>query len=160
MARREQLGFGLHPMFESAAHGPSLLFPDSISAPLDLFMHLFGFRFSDPFHHKIVVEKLFSGGPGLYTTNPGLLAPAKLNRPEDWRSSESSSTRLLDAHVGTAPTDREPSRFAALGQAQKDRVFAVRLSGPTCCGRGPSAVRSVSDREPSRFAAGSLARSR
>src|SRR6266568_2390549 len=56
------------------------------------------------------------------------------------------------------PTDREPSRFAALGQAQKDRVFAVRLSGPTCCGRGPSAVCAASDREPSRFAAGSLAR--
>jgi|SRR5438128_622656 len=46
------------------------------------------------------------------------------------------------------PTDREPSRFAALGQAQKDRVFAVRLSGPTCCGRGPSAVRGTFEMRP------------
>src|SRR5207249_534097 len=41
------------------------------------------------------------------------------------------------------PTDREPSRFAALGPAQKDRIFAVRLSGPTCRGQGPFAVRGI-----------------
>ena len=153
MARREQLGFGLHPMFESAAHGPSLLFPDSISAPLDLFMHLFGFRFSDPFHHKIVVEKLFSGGPGLYTTNPGLLAPAKLNRPEDWRSSESSSTRLLDAHVGTAldgprtvpvrsawPGAKGPSFCSPPQRADMLRTGTVR--GPFCVGPRTVPVRS------------------
>ena len=52
---------------------------------------------------------------------------------------------VLDFHAGRIsalpPPDREPSRFAAHGQVQNHRLSAVRLSGPTCCGRGPSAVR-------------------
>ena len=44
----------------------------------------------------------------------------------------------LEGRVGLAlpPPDREPSRFAAPGQAPKDRPVAIPLIGPTCCGRG------------------------
>ena len=49
------------------------------------------------------------------------------------------------------PADREPSRFAAHGQAQQHRLFAVRPSGPTCCGRGPSAVRGEYRDVPGRW---------
>ncbi len=159
MARREELGFGLHPMFESAAHGPSLLFPDSISAPLDLFMHLFGFRFSDAFHHKMVVEKLFPGGPGLNTMNPGPFATVKLRRPEDWRSSDSSSTPLRDAHVGTAldgprtvpvrsawPGARGPSFSSPPQQADMLRTGTVR--GPGHFRDAPGCVTRVGLRCP------------
>src|SRR5439155_5159330 len=37
--------------------------------------------------------------------------------------------------------DREPSRFAAGHLARRRGAFPERLGPPTCCGRGPSAVR-------------------
>ena len=52
------------------------------------------------------------------------------------------------------PADREPSRFAAHGQAQKHRLFAVRPSGPTCCGRGPSALQRTANHPGSQQVAG------
>src|SRR5438552_17103355 len=58
------------------------------------------------------------------------------------RSNLESTLRCPHGRIlALPPADREPSRFAAHGQAQKHLVFAVRPSGPTCCGRGPSAVR-------------------
>src|SRR5438552_7195419 len=58
------------------------------------------------------------------------------------RSNLESTLRCPHGRIlALPPADREPSRFAAHGQAQKHLVFAVRPSGPTCCGRGPSAIR-------------------